>query len=133
VKRALADGGAVTDVGGAGGDRRGVDDQAVAVTRWPAASLTASTAPTGRCSAVPWVRRPLCTATTFPGVAAVVAQLGRGRGDAPHHDEMVAVVSHVPAPRQRLMGVAADRRGARRPVALAAGGFRDMTRAASGI
>ena len=51
-----------------------------------------------------------------------------------HHDEMVAMVSHVPhLTAASLMGLAAD--GAEEHAALlrlAAGGFRDMTRIASG-
>ena len=51
-----------------------------------------------------------------------------------HHDEMVAVVSHVPhLTAASLMGVAADRAEEHAALLrLAAGGFRDMTRVASG-
>ena len=50
------------------------------------------------------------------------------------HDEMVAVVSHVPhLTAASLMGVAADRAEEHAALLrLAAGGFRDMTRVASG-
>ena len=50
------------------------------------------------------------------------------------HDDMVAVVSHVPhLTAASLMGVAADRAEEHAALLrLAAGGFRDMTRVASG-
>ena len=66
----------------------------------------------------------------------VVAQLGAEVvAMAPErHDEMVAVVSHVPhLTAASLMGVAADRAEEHAALLrLAAGGFRDMTRVASG-
>ena len=71
-----------------------------------------------------------------PTVAGVVAQLGAEVvAMAPErHDEMVAVVSHVPhLTAASLMGVAADRAEEHAALLrLAAGGFRDMTRVASG-
>ena len=56
------------------------------------------------------------------------------RAGAEHHDEMVAVVSHVPhLTAAGLMGLAADRGEEHAALLrLAAGGFRDMTRIASG-
>jgi prephenate dehydrogenase len=74
--------------------------------------------------------------TTFSAVAAVVADLGADVvALAPdRHDQVVAVVSHVPhLTAATLMGLAADRaeeHGAL--LRLAAGGFRDMTRIAAG-
>lgn len=74
--------------------------------------------------------------TTFSAVAAVVADLGAEVvALAPdRHDQVVAVVSHVPhLTAATLMGIAAERaeeHGAL--LRLAAGGFRDMTRIAAG-
>jgi prephenate dehydrogenase len=85
-----------------------------------------------------WVLTP--TATTedeaFSVVAAVVSEMGAEVvGLAPRrHDDLVAVVSHVPhltaATLMRLAGVRAEEHAAL--LRLAAGGFRDMTRIASG-
>jgi prephenate dehydrogenase len=85
-----------------------------------------------------WVLTPTTTTahTTIAAVAAAVRTLGAEMvAMAPErHDEMVAVVSHVPhLTAASLMGLAAD--GADEHAALlrlAAGGFRDMTRIASG-
>jgi prephenate dehydrogenase len=73
---------------------------------------------------------------SLSAVAKAVAQLGAEMVamTPAHHDEMVATVSHVPhLTAASLMGIAAD--GAEEHAALlrlAAGGFRDMTRIASG-
>ncbi len=85
-----------------------------------------------------WVLTPTdATAhTTIAAVGSAVRALGAEMvAMAPQrHDEMVAVVSHVPhLAAASLMGLAAD--GADEHAALlrlAAGGFRDMTRIASG-
>ncbi len=85
-----------------------------------------------------WVLTPTSATshTTIAAVAAAVTALGAEMvAMAPdRHDEMVAVVSHVPhLTAASLMGLAAD--GADEHAALlrlAAGGFRDMTRIASG-
>ena len=85
-----------------------------------------------------WVLTPTDTtdATAFATVHGVVAALGAEViSVAPaRHDELVAVVSHVPhLTAATLMRVAAD--GADEDAALlqlAAGGFRDMTRIAAG-
>ena len=85
-----------------------------------------------------WVLTPTDTTahTTIAAVASAVGALGAEMvAMAPaRHDEMVAVVSHVPhLAAASLMGLAAD--GADEHAALlrlAAGGFRDMTRIASG-
>ena len=85
-----------------------------------------------------WVLTPTAGTddVTFAHVAGVVAELGAEVvAMAPdRHDEMVAVVSHVPhLTAASLMGVAADRAEEHAALLrLAAGGFRDMTRVASG-
>lgn len=85
-----------------------------------------------------WVLTP--TATTddaaFATVAEVVSELGAEviGLDPRRHDDLVAVVSHVPhltaATLMRLAGLRAEEHAAL--LRLAAGGFRDMTRIASG-
>ena len=85
-----------------------------------------------------WVLTP--TATTddaaFAALRAVIAELGADVvALAPdHHDALVAVVSHVPhLTAASLMRMADDRSTEHRALLrLAAGGFRDMTRIASG-
>jgi prephenate dehydrogenase len=80
--------------------------------------------------------QPVTADATFAAVAAIVAQFGAevvALGPE-HHDDMVAVVSHVPhLAAAGLMGLAADRGEEHAALLrLAAGGFRDMTRIASG-
>ena len=69
-------------------------------------------------------------------VAAVVAELGADVVALPaaRHDQVVAVISHVPhLTAATLMGLASDRAEEHAALLrLAAGGFRDMTRIASG-
>jgi prephenate dehydrogenase len=85
-----------------------------------------------------WVLTPTSATshTTIATVASAVTALGAEMVAMPpeRHDQMVAVVSHVPhLTAASLMGLAAD--GADEHAAvlrLAAGGFRDMTRIASG-
>jgi prephenate dehydrogenase len=85
-----------------------------------------------------WVVTPTAATshTAIASVGAAISTLGAEMvAMAPdRHDEMVAVVSHVPhLAAASLMGLAAD--GAAEHAALlrlAAGGFRDMTRIASG-
>jgi prephenate dehydrogenase len=85
-----------------------------------------------------WVLTPSAATshTTIAAVAAAVTTLGAEMVamTPERHDDMVAVVSHVPhLTAASLMGLAAD--GAEEHAALlrlAAGGFRDMTRIASG-
>lgn len=85
-----------------------------------------------------WVLTPVAHSddATFATVASVVASLGAEVvALAPdRHDELVAVVSHVPhLTAATLMGLAADRSLEHAALLrLAAGGFRDMTRIASG-
>jgi prephenate dehydrogenase len=85
-----------------------------------------------------WVLTPTASTshTTIAAIAAAVTALGAEMVamSPERHDDMVAVVSHVPhLTAASLMGLAAD--GADEHAALlrlAAGGFRDMTRIASG-
>lgn len=72
----------------------------------------------------------------FSAVAAIVAELGADVVALPpeRHDEVVAVISHVPhLTAATLMGLASERAEEHAALLrLAAGGFRDMTRIASG-
>jgi prephenate dehydrogenase len=85
-----------------------------------------------------WVLTPTprTADTTLSTVSGVVRQLGaEAIALTPErHDEVVAVVSHVPhLTAATLMGLAADRSEEHAALLrLAAGGFRDMTRIASG-
>jgi prephenate dehydrogenase len=85
-----------------------------------------------------WVLTPSATTadTTFAAVAAVVAELGAEVVALPaeRHDQVVAVISHVPhLAAATLMGLASERAEEHAALLrLAAGGFRDMTRIASG-
>ena len=85
-----------------------------------------------------WVLTPSSTTAdaTFAGVASVVAELGADVVALPaeRHDQTVAVISHVPhLAAATLMGLASDRSEENAALLrLAAGGFRDMTRIASG-
>ncbi len=85
-----------------------------------------------------WVLTPTAStdAGAFAAVRAVVAELGADTiALAPDiHDALVAVVSHVPQLAASTLMNVADRGSDRHAVMLrlAAGGFRDMTRIASG-
>ena len=85
-----------------------------------------------------WVLTPSSTTadSTFSQVAAIVAELGADVVALPadRHDQVVAVISHVPhLAAATLMGLASDRAEEHAALLrLAAGGFRDMTRIASG-
>jgi prephenate dehydrogenase len=85
-----------------------------------------------------WVLTPAATTadTTFTTVAGVIAELGAEVVALPadRHDEVVAVVSHVPhLTAATLMALASERAEEHAALLrLAAGGFRDMTRIASG-
>ena len=85
-----------------------------------------------------WVLTPTAATAdaTFSEVAAVVADLGADvvALTAERHDQTVAVVSHVPhLAAATLMELASDRAEEHAALLrLAAGGFRDMTRIASG-
>ena len=85
-----------------------------------------------------WVLTPsaITADTTFSAVAAIVAELGADvvALSAERHDQTVAVISHVPhLTAATLMGLASLRSEEHAALLrLAAGGFRDMTRIASG-
>jgi prephenate dehydrogenase len=85
-----------------------------------------------------WVLTPVETTadTTFSRVAALIAELGAEvvALSPERHDQVVAVVSHVPhLTAATLMGLASERAEEHAALLrLAAGGFRDMTRIASG-
>lgn len=85
-----------------------------------------------------WVLTPTASTpdSTFAAVASVVADLGAEvvALDPDRHDSVVAVVSHVPhLTAATLMGLASERAEEHAALLrLAAGGFRDMTRVASG-
>ena len=85
-----------------------------------------------------WVLTPTASTTdeTFSTVAAVVADTGAEvvALEPARHDSVVAVVSHVPhLTAATLMGLARNRAEEHAALLrLAAGGFRDMTRIASG-
>jgi prephenate dehydrogenase len=85
-----------------------------------------------------WVLTPTTTTadSTFSTVAGIVAELGAEVVALPadRHDQLVAVISHVPhLAAATLMGLASDRAEEHAALLrLAAGGFRDMTRIASG-
>jgi len=142
VKRALAEtGGVVTDVGGVKGTISDAVDDRRFVGGHPMAGSELDGldgADGAMFSGATWVLTPVAGTDdgTFATVASVVGQLGAEvvAMTPQHHDEMVAVVSHVPhLTAASLMGLAAD--GAEEHAALlrlAAGGFRDMTRIASG-
>ncbi|MDO8389218.1 MAG: prephenate dehydrogenase/arogenate dehydrogenase family protein [Actinomycetota bacterium] len=85
-----------------------------------------------------WVLTPSSSTadSTFSEVASIVADLGADVVALPadRHDQVVAVISHVPhLTAATLMGLASDRAEEHAALLrLAAGGFRDMTRIASG-
>jgi prephenate dehydrogenase len=85
-----------------------------------------------------WVLTPSASTDddTFSRVASVVSELGADVVALPaaRHDQVVAVISHVPhLTAATLMGLASDRAEEHAALLrLAAGGFRDMTRIASG-
>jgi prephenate dehydrogenase len=142
VKRALAETtGIVTDVGSVkGGIAAAIDDPRFIGGHPMAGSeldgLDGADA-TMFLGAV-WVLTPTATTAdaSFAFVASVVAELGADVvALTPHrHDQVVAVVSHVPhLAAATLMGLASERAEEHAALLrLAAGGFRDMTRIASG-
>jgi prephenate dehydrogenase len=142
VERALKEtSGVVTDVGSVKGALCSAVDDARFVGGHPMAGSELEGlvgADADLFSGAVWVLTPTTATshTTIGAVASAVRTLGAEMvAMAPQrHDEMVAVVSHVPhLTAASLMGLAAD--GADEHAALlrlAAGGFRDMTRIASG-
>lgn len=142
VKRALAETtGFVTDVGSVKGPITAAIDDARFVGGHPMAGSELEGldgADATMFTGAVWVLCPTPTTSdqAFAATASIVADLG-AEVVALHpdrHDQVVAVISHVPhLAAATLMGVAAERaeeHGAL--LRLAAGGFRDMTRIASG-
>ncbi|MCU1394600.1 MAG: tyrA [Ilumatobacteraceae bacterium] len=142
AKRALAETtGIVTDVGSVKGavasaidDPRFVGGHPMAGSELEGLDGADATMFTGAV----WVLTPTATTAdaTFSAMASIVAELGADVvALAPErHDQVVAVVSHVPhLAAATLMGLAAERAEEHAALLrLAAGGFRDMTRIASG-
>jgi len=142
VKRALSStAGLVTDVGGVKANIVGeIDDQ-----RFVAGHPMAGSELVGLAGAdeslfegAVWVLTPsaLTSDETFAKVAQIVTELGAEFVvlTAERHDQLVAIVSHLPhltaATLMSLAGQSAEEHVA--VLRLAAGGFRDMTRVASG-
>jgi prephenate dehydrogenase len=142
VKRALAETrGLVTDVGSVkGGITAAIDDPRFVGGHPMAGSELEGLdgADASMFEGSVWVLTPSPTTAddTFSEVAAVVAELGADVVALPaeRHDQVVAVISHVPhLAAATLMGLASDRSEEHAALLrLAAGGFRDMTRIASG-
>lgn len=142
VKRALAETtGVVTDVGSVKAGIAGAIDDPRFVGGHPMAGseLDGLDGADGTMfEGAIWVLTPTSGTSdaTFAAVASVVAELGAEVVALPpeRHDQVVAVISHVPhLTAATLMGLASQRaeeHGAL--LRLAAGGFRDMTRIASG-
>ena len=142
VKRALAETtGIVTDVGSVKGaiaaaieDPRFVGGHPMAGSELEGLDGADASMFTGAV----WVLTPVATTAddTFARTASIVAELGADVVALPpdRHDQVVAVVSHVPhLAAATLMGLAAERAEEHAALLrLAAGGFRDMTRIASG-
>ncbi|CAN5356259.1 prephenate dehydrogenase [soil metagenome] len=142
VKRALADTtGVVTDVGSVKASVCAACDDPRFVGGHPMAGSELEGldgADASMFEGAVWVLTPVAHSddTSFAAVAGVVASLGAEvvALSPERHDEVVAVVSHVPhLTAATLMGLAADRSHEHAALLrLAAGGFRDMTRIASG-
>ncbi len=142
VKRALAEtGGLVTDVGSVKGAVAAAVDDPRFIGGHPMAGSELEGldgADASMFAGAVWVLTPTATTddATFGAVATVISELGAEVVALPpeRHDQVVAVVSHVPhLTAATLMGLASSRgeeHGAL--LRLAAGGFRDMTRIASG-
>lgn len=142
VKRALAEtAGVVTDVGGVKGSIAAAVDDPRFVGGHPMAGSELEGldgADASMFAGAVWVLTPTrgTADATFSFVAGIVSELGAEVVALPpeRHDRVVAVVSHVPhLTAATLMGLASERgeeHGAL--LRLAAGGFRDMTRIASG-
>jgi prephenate dehydrogenase len=141
ARTALGDGGVVTDVGGVKGPVVAAVDHRCYVGGHPMAGSEqegVDGADAGLFEGATWVLTP--TVETDPSAYALVQSVITSLGadvvalSPERHDELVATVSHVPhLTAATLMALAAD--GAEEHAAvlrLAAGGFRDMTRIASG-
>ncbi len=142
VKRALAEtNGLVTDVGSVKGAIAASIDDARFVGGHPMAGSELEGldgADGSMFEGAVWVLTPTAATadSTFSAVASIVADLGADVLALPadRHDQVVAVISHVPhLAAATLMGLASDRGEEHAALLrLAAGGFRDMTRIASG-
>lgn len=141
VKRALAEtDGLVTDVGSVKSAVAGVEDPRFVGGHPMAGSELEGLdgADAAMFEGATWVLTPSATTAddTFAVVAGVVAELGAHvvAMSPERHDETVAVISHVPhLVAATLMGLASERAEEHASLLrLAAGGFRDMTRIASG-
>lgn len=142
VKRALAETtGIVTDVGSVKGAIAAAIDDPRFVGGHPMAGSELEGlggADASMFTGAVWVLTPVATTAddTFARTASIVAELGADVVALPpdRHDQVVAVVSHVPhLAAATLMGLAAERAEEHAALLrLAAGGFRDMTRIASG-
>ena len=142
AKRALAEtSGVVTDVGSVKGSIAAAIDDPRFVGGHPMAGSELEGldgADATMFEGAVWVLTPAASTadTTFAAVAAIVAEMGADVvALAPErHDQVVAVISHVPhLAAATLMGLASDRAEEHAALLrLAAGGFRDMTRIASG-
>ncbi|CAB4871578.1 unannotated protein [freshwater metagenome] len=142
VKRALSEtSGIVTDVGSV----KGAIAAAITDPRFVAGHPMAGSELEGLDGADPtmftgavWVLTPTSDTadSTFAAMAAIAAELGADvvALTPDRHDQVVAVVSHVPhLAAATLMGLASERGEEHAALLrLAAGGFRDMTRIASG-
>jgi prephenate dehydrogenase len=142
VKRALAEtNGIVTDVGGVKAAIVDSIDDPRFIGGHPMAGSELDgldgADPTMFVGAV-WVLtpKPSTADTTFAATASIVAELGADvvALTAERHDQVVAVVSHVPHLAAATLMDLASERGEEHAalLRLAAGGFRDMTRIASG-
>ena len=142
VKRALAEtSGVVTDVGGVKAPLAAAVDDLRFVGGHPMAGSELEGqegADAAMFSGAVWVLTPVAGTSdrTFSTVARVIVDIGAEVvALAPdRHDELVAIISHVPhLTAATLMGLAASRSEEHAALLrLAAGGFRDMTRIASG-
>jgi prephenate dehydrogenase len=142
VKRALAEtAGVVTDVGSVKGPICGAIDDQRFVGGHPMAGSELDGldgAQSDLFAGAVWVLTPSegSDDSTFALIAGVIGSLGADVvAIAPErHDHLVAVVSHVPhLTAATLMGLASERAEEHAALLrLAAGGFRDMTRVASG-
>ena len=142
VKRALAETtGVVTDVGSVKGSLCSAIDDRRFIGGHPMAGSELDGldgAQADLFGGAVWVLTPVSDTddATFALVTAVISSLGAEvvAIDPERHDHLVAVVSHVPhLTAATLMGLASDRAEEHAALLrLAAGGFRDMTRVASG-
>ncbi len=142
VKRALREtAGIVTDVGSVKGAIANASDDPRFIAGHPMAGSELEGldgADASMFTGAVWVLTPTANTadTTFASMASIAAELGADvvALSPERHDQVVAVVSHVPhLAAATLMGLASERAEEHAALLrLAAGGFRDMTRIASG-